>query len=89
MVNQKKIIPMGCLYGVTVDIEGAHTIANFEVIKIVDDSNPYPTFHGIDWAFDMNVVINLKKHNMTFEKKELRVIISLDPVEGVQYIEPV
>jgi len=52
---------MGWLQGVTVDIEGVSTLANFEVIKIVDDSNPYPTLLGIDWATDMNGVINLKK----------------------------
>lgn len=30
----------------------------------------------------MNAVINLKKHNMTFDKKELRFIVPLDPSEG-------
>lgn len=48
MANQQKIIPMGHLYGVTVDIEGASALADFEVIEIVDDSNPYPTLLGID-----------------------------------------
>jgi len=38
MENEQKIIPMGCLYGVTVEIEGASVLANFEVIEIVDDS---------------------------------------------------
>ena len=61
MVNQLKIIPMGRLQGVTVDIEGASALADFEVIKIVDDSNPYPTSLGIDWATGMNGVINLNK----------------------------
>ena len=42
-----------------------------------------------DWAFDMNIVINLKKHSMTFENKELRVILSLDPVESASYTKPV
>ena len=37
----------------------------------------------------MNVVINLKKHRMTFEKKELRVIVPLDPAEGARYTEPI
>ena len=89
MENQQKIILMGCLHGVTVDIEGSRTIADFEVIEIVDDSNPYLALLGIDWEFDMNVVINMKKRNMTFEKKELRVIVTLDSAEGVRYIEPV
>jgi len=46
---------------VTVDIEGASALADFEVIQIVDDSNPYPKLIRIDWATDMNEVINLKK----------------------------
>jgi len=33
---------------VTIDIEGVSTLADFEVIEIVDDSNPYPAFLGID-----------------------------------------
>lgn len=83
MVNQQKVIPMRSIHGVTVDIEGACTIDDFKVIEIVDDSNPYPTLLDIDWEFDMNLVINLKKCNMTFEKKELRVIVPLDPDECV------
>ena len=47
--------------GVTVDIEGTSMLADFEVIVIVDESNPYPVLLGIDWAIDMNRVINLKK----------------------------
>lgn len=34
------------------DIDGVHSVANFEVSEIVDDSNPYPTLLGLDWAFD-------------------------------------
>lgn len=55
----------------------------------MDDSNPYPALLGIDWATDMNGVINLKKRKMIFEKKSQRVIIPLDPAEGSRYIEPV
>ena len=73
----------------TVDIEGASALADFEVIEIVDDSNPYPALLGIDWATDMNGVINLKKRKMIFEKKSLRVIVPLDPAEGSRYTEPV
>ena len=50
---------MGRFQGVTVDIEGENTLADFEVIEI--DSNPYPVLLGINWATDMNGVINLKK----------------------------
>jgi len=51
---------MGRLQGVTVDIEGASALAYFKVIEIVNDSNPYPALLGIDYATDMNGVINLK-----------------------------
>jgi len=59
------------------------------VIEIVDDSNPYPVLLGIDWATDMNGVINLKKCRMIFEKNSLRIVIPLDPTEGLCYTEPV
>jgi len=61
MVNQYKIIPMGRFQGVTLDIEGTNALVDFEVIEIVDENNPYITLLGIDWATDMNGVINLKK----------------------------
>jgi len=54
MANQQKIILMGRLHGVVVDIEGASIVADFEVIEIVDDSNLYPALLGLDWAFDMD-----------------------------------
>ena len=57
------------MQGVIVDIEGMSTQTDFEVKEIVDENNPYPTLLGIDWATDMNGVINLKKQNMIFEKK--------------------
>lgn len=61
IANQQKILPMGRLQGVTVDIEGASTQMDFEVIENFYDNNPYPMLLGIDWATDMNKVINLKK----------------------------
>jgi len=88
MESQQKIIPMGWLYGVIVDIEGASALADFEVIKIVDDNNPYPALLGIYWSIDMNGVINLKMRTMSFERKTLLVIVPLDPAEGARYIEP-
>jgi hypothetical protein len=44
-----------------VNIEGVKTKVDFEVIEIMENSNPYPTLICIDWAFDNNVVLNLKK----------------------------
>jgi len=86
-VNKQKIKPIGRLWGITVDIDGASALADFEVIEIFDGSNPYPALLGIDWAINMNGVINLKKCKMTFEKKSLHVIIPLDLVEGSRYTE--
>ena len=80
---------MGRLQGVMVDIEGASALADFEVIDIVDDRNHYHAVLGIDWATDMNGVINLNKHKMIFEKISLCVVVRLDTVEGARYAEPV
>ena len=77
------------MQGVTVDIEGMSAVADFEVIEIVDDSNSYPALLGIDWATDMNGVINLKKRKMIFEKMSLGVIVPLDPAKQSRYIESV
>ena len=73
----------------TVDIKGASTLVDFEVIEIMDDINPYPALLGIDWATNMNGVINLEKWKIIFENKLLRVIVPLDPAEGSRYTEPV
>jgi len=80
---------MGRLQGVIVDIEGASVQADFEVIEIVDDNNPYIALLQIHWAIDMNGVINLKKRKMIFEKKSLRIVVPLNPAEGARYIQPV
>ena len=69
------------------DIEGATMLANFEVIETVYDRNPYPVLLGIDWATDMNGVINLKNQKMIFEEKSLRVIVTLHPTKGSRYTE--
>jgi len=36
----------------------------------------------------MDEVINLKKHKMILEKKSLRIMVPLDPMEGSCYTEP-
>ena len=58
------------------------------MIEIIDDSNPYPALLGIEWAMENAAVINLKKRQMTFEGKDLRVILPLDPSQGERYTEP-
>jgi hypothetical protein len=87
--NQYKIYPIGRLEQVEVNIEGVKTKDDFEVIEIMDDSDPYPALLGIDWAFDNNAVLNLKKRQMSFETDTLRMVTPLDPYEGDIYNEPV
>ena len=88
LANQQKIVPLGRFPSVLVDIDGVSTLADFEVIEIIDDSNPYTALLGIEWAIDNAVVINLKKRQIPFEGKGLRVIVPLDPSQGERYTEP-
>jgi len=73
---------MGRLHRIIVDMEGGSTLANLELIEIIDNNNPYPALLGIDWATDMNAVINIKKWKMIFVKKSLCIIIPLNLAEG-------
>jgi hypothetical protein len=88
LANQHRVLPIGRLKGVTVDLDGVRTKENFEVIEIVDDTTPYPTFLNLDWAFDNQTIINLKTLKMTFESEEYMVIAPLDPLEGQRFVEP-
>ena len=64
-------MPLGRFPNVPVDIDGVCTVVDFEVIEIIDDSNPYPALLGIEWEMTNAAVINLKKRQMNFEGKEL------------------
>jgi hypothetical protein len=86
--NQHKVLPIGRLKGVTVDLDGVRTKADFEVIVIVDGTTPYLTLLGLYWAFENQAIINLKTRKMTFESGEYRVIAPLDPSEGERFVEP-
>ena len=61
LANQAKVLPIGWLSNVTIDVKGLWTSVDFEVINIVDDTNPYPALLGIDWAIDNQIIINFKK----------------------------
>ena len=75
------------LPSVLVDLDGVHSLANFEVIEIIDDSTPYPTLLGIDWEFENQVIINLKKKTISIEGNGICIIGLLDPALGWTYIE--
>ena len=84
-----KVLPIGKISQVPVDIEGLCTFTDFEVINIVDDTNPYPMLIGIYWAIDNHTIINFKKRILSFEDDEMRVVSPIDPLEGHRYVESV
>ena len=61
------------------------SLADFEVIEIIDDNTPYRAMLGIDWAFENQAIINLKKKTMSLEGKGIRVIGLLDPALRPRY----
>jgi hypothetical protein len=77
--NQYRVVPIGILKGVPVDLYGVCTMVDFEVIDIVDNTTPYPSLLGLDWAFDNQAIINLNIRKMIFESREYRVMSPLDP----------
>jgi hypothetical protein len=87
LANQHRVLPIGRLKGVTVDLDGVSTMVDFEVVEIVDGTTPYPTLLGLDWAFDNKAIINLKTRKITFESGKYRVIAPLDPSEGERFVE--
>jgi hypothetical protein len=87
LANKHRLLPIGRLKGVTIDLDGVHTVADFKVIEIVDGTKPYPTLLGFDWEFDNQAMINLKIRKMTFESDEYRVITPLYPSEGERFVE--
>ena len=69
------------------DIEGLRTFANFEVINIVYDTNPYLALLGIDWEMGNQTIINFKRRTLSFEDDEMSIVAPLDPLEGQRYVE--
>jgi hypothetical protein len=88
LLNQQKIVLIGCLIGLLVNIDGVHSIEYFEVLEIMDDSQPYPSLMGLEGDFDNQEIINLKRRDMIFELGDLKFIAPLVPSEGKRYIEP-
>jgi hypothetical protein len=88
LANQHRVLPIGRLKGVIVDLDGVRTKANFEVIEIIDGTTPYPRLLVLDWAFENHAIINLKTRKMTFDSREYIVVAPLDPSEGERFLEP-
>ena len=89
MENQYCIFPIGRLENVEIDVAGVKIVANFEVINIMGDKDPYPALLGIDWAYENYAVIDLKKYTMTFEAKGIEAVQPFDPYVGPRYIKPI
>jgi hypothetical protein len=81
------VLPIGRLKDVTIDLDRVCSLADFEVIEIVDDTTPYLNLLGLDWTFYNQAIINLNTRKMTFESGEYRVIVPLDPSEGERFVE--
>jgi hypothetical protein len=63
-----------------IGLNGVKTYVDFEVIVILDDTDPYVALSGIDWAYYNDAMLNLKQQHMLFEKDGCRVIQPLDPM---------
>ena len=72
-----------------VEVKGLRTYVDFEVIDIVDDTNPYRALLGIDLEIYNRTIIIFKKSILSFEYSEIRVVAPIDPLEGQRYVEPV
>jgi hypothetical protein len=66
LANQHRVLLIGRLKGVTVDLDRVCTKANFELIEIVNGTTPYLELLGLDWEFDNQAIINLKTRKMAF-----------------------
>ena len=89
LVNQTKVLPVGGLSQVLIDVDGIRTFVDFEFIDIVDDTNPYPVLLGIYYAIDNQTIIKFKKRILSFEDEEMRVVSPINPFEGQRYVDPI
>jgi hypothetical protein len=64
-------------------------VNDFEVIEIMGDKDPYPALLGINWAYENNAVIDLKKDTMNFEAEGIKVVQPFDPYVGPRYTKPI
>jgi hypothetical protein len=86
--NKHRVVPIGRLEGIPLDLDGVRTMEDFEVIDIVENITPYPTLLGLDWAFENQAITILKTKKIIFESREYRFIEPLDPLEGGICVEP-
>ena len=51
---------MGGVENIEINISSMKIVANFYLIQILDENDLEPTLLGIKWAYDYDVIINLK-----------------------------
>jgi hypothetical protein len=74
MENQYCIFPIGILENMEIYVARVKTVADFEVIKIMGDKDPFSVLLVIDWAYENYAVIDLKKDTMNFEAEGIKVV---------------
>jgi len=67
MENQQKIVPLGRLESMWIDIEGIRSTTTFEVIQTVDDRLPFPALLGLEWAFENFSLVSLRHKLLVLE----------------------
>jgi len=68
-------------------VDAVCTTADFEIVEIVDDTNPYLDLLGIEWDINNQAIINLKIRQMVFYGGDIRVIAPLDHIQGRTYVK--
>ena len=87
--NQLKVLLVGWLPRVSVEVEGHKMYSYFEVIHIFDGTNLYLYILVIDWSIENHTINKFKNHIMSFQDPEMRLVEPLNPMEGQRYVEPV
>jgi hypothetical protein len=76
--NHHRVVPIGRLKRILINLDDVCTMEDFEVIDIVDNTSRYLALLGLDWAFLNQNIINLRTRKMIFESEEYRFIAPLD-----------
>ena len=53
-----------------VNLDGVKSTTDFQVIEIVDETNPYLVLLGMDWEFGNSTTLNLKNKKMSLSEKK-------------------
>ena len=53
---------------IDVNLVGVKIMLDF-VVKILHKEDPYSSLSGIEWSFENDAIINMKKGNMSFKSK--------------------